>query len=782
MTPVVSTPHPAQPPITEPVSARWLNARARTFGQYLTALALCLLVLGAVFDLRSEARQWPFAYGGDTMFYQLVTKSVVDHGWFLDVPSLGAPDTLDLRDAPISDDNLHVLMLWVLSLGTSHYPTVLNNFFLLGFPLVFLCALWVLRHFGVAWWTSVCVSLLYTFAPFHILRGEHHLFLSAYWPVPLAVLVTLWVSRDGLWPDGTGRPTWRSRRLWLSVLICAVLAATGFYYAFFACYFLFIASLVAAVRRRRWRALWPGLGLVAVIAVGVCINLLPTLLRFQEEGSVQVVRRFSRDADTYGLRIAQLLLPVRGHRLEPLQDLRAEYARRPLINENDDVSLGFAGALGFVGLLWWFFFLKPAAEGANESPATGLLHHLGIFNLAGVLLGTMGGFGSLVAFFGLPQVRAYNRIVTFLSFFAFFALALWLDRVARRYAATRTRAIGWGCALAIVTVLALYDQISPKALPDYDAIRAQFASDATFVQEIESNVPHGAMIFQLPVMVFPEGQTVPEMMGYDLLRGYLHSDHLRWSYGTVRGRAGHSWLRYTAALPPDQLVETLAWAGFSGIYIGRNGFTDGGRRIEMALGAVLGGVPLVSPDERLVFYNLKDYRARLEQLSSRGEWASKREAALHPPLAVWREGFSDEEGAPAESWRWGASKARMTLVNRAAYPRDFCLQMTVLPNPGGSVTIRSALFDEPVHVERNRPQVDKVLRLPPGQYDVHFDSDAPRVYPLDDFRVLVFSVRDFRVSPVARPLADSPSVAEDPRECGSHVKRAKDDRRASGRE
>jgi hypothetical protein len=782
LTPAVSTPHQAVPTITEPIAARWLGVRARTFGQYLTALAICLLVLGAVFDVRSETRQWPFAYGGDTMFYHLVTKSVVDHGWFLDVPLLGAPDTLDLRDVPTSDDNLHVLMLWVLSLSTSHYPTVLNNFFLLGFPLVFLCALWVLRHFGVAWWASVCVSLLYTFAPFHIMRGEHHLFLSAYWPVPLAVLVTLWVSRDGLWPDGAGRRAWRSRRLWLSVLICLVLAATGFYYAFFACYFLFVASLVAAVRSRRWRALWPGLGLVALIAVGVCVNLLPTLLRFQAEGSVEGVRRFSRDADIYGLRIAQLLLPVRGHRLEPLQDLRADYARRPLVNENDDVSLGFVGALGFVGLLWCSFFRKPAAEGVNEPRPTGLLHHLGIFNLAGVLLGTIGGLGSLVAFFGLPQVRAYNRIATFLSFFAFFALALWLDGVARRHAATRTRAIGWGCALAVVTVLALYDQISPKALPDYSTIKAQFASDATFVQEIESKVPHGALIFQLPLTAFHEDQPLPGMMDYDLLRGYLHSDHLRWSYGTVRGRAGHAWLRHTSALPPDRLVETLAWAGFSGIYISRNSFADGGRRIENDLSAVLGGVPLLSPDERLVFYNLKDYRARLERLVSRGEWESKREAALHPPLGVWREGFSREEGAPAESWRWGASNARMTLVNRAAYPRDVCLEMAVLPNPGGSVTIRSALFDEPVHVERSRPEVDKVIRLPPGQHDVDFASDAPRVYPPNDFRVLVFSVRDFRVSPVATPLAESPSVAEGPRECGSPVKRANDDRRASGRE
>lgn len=43
-------------------------------------------------------------------------------------------------------------------------------------------------------------------------------------------------------------------------------------------------------------------------------------------------------------------------------------------------------------------------------------------------------------------------------------------------------------------------------------------------------------------------------------------------------------------------------------------------------------------------------------------------------------------------------------------------------------------------------------RLPPGRHDVGFVADAPRVYPPDDFRDLVFSVQDFRVSPVTAAL------------------------------
>jgi phosphoglycerol transferase len=726
-------------------SSKWVRA----FALHATALALCLLVLGAVFDLRSEARRWPYAYRGDTMFYHLITKSVIDHGWFLDVPLLSAPGTLNLRDVPTSDNNLHILTLRLLALTTSHYPSVLNAFFLLTFPMVFVCAFWVFRHFGVGWWTSTCASLLYAFAPFHIIRGEHHLFLSAYWAVPLGVLVSLWVSTDSVWPTRAGRDGWRRGKVWLSVLVCLMLAATGSYYAFFACFFILVASATAAARQRSWRRLWPGVGLIAVICVGVGVNLWPSLLYFQRYGTVPIVERPASDADIYGLRIAQLVLPVGGHRLEALDALKSEYTQRPLINENDHISLGIAGAVGFVALLWWFFFRKPATVGSTERGTVGVLHDLSILNAAGILLGTIGGFGSLVAFFGLPQIRAYNRIGIFLSFFALFALALWLDALARRYVITRARAIGFACAMAVATSLALLDQISPTALPDYHTVKLQFESDAAFVRAIERTVPRGALIFQLPFVTFPESPPLANMQDYDLLRAYLHSDHLRWSYGTMRGREENAWFRETAALPTPQLLKRLGWAGFSGISINRQGYSDYGARVERELRDLLGSLPIQSPDEELAFYGLKDYQRRLEQHTPPNERAALREAAVHPPLAVWQGGFSDQDSGSGR--RWGAHDARMMLVNRVARTQEVRLEMSVTPNDG-QVTIRSAVFGEPLHVDRDSPRVDRILRLPAGRYEVRFVSDAPRGHPPNDARGPAFVVENFRLTPAGPPL------------------------------
>ena len=64
---------------------------------------------------------------------------------------------------------------------------------------------------------AIFAALLYTFLPYHFVRGEHHLFLAAYFTVPLAVLMTLWVA--------AGTANTPRRRLACGA-ICLLLVAT----------------------------------------------------------------------------------------------------------------------------------------------------------------------------------------------------------------------------------------------------------------------------------------------------------------------------------------------------------------------------------------------------------------------------------------------------------------------------------------------------------------------------------------------------------------------------
>ena len=725
---------------------------------YAVALALCLLILVWAMDLRHAHFRIPFTYQGDAMFYHLVVKGMIDHGSYLESASLGAPDKLDLRDAPTSDNNFYLAILKLMTLVTSHYPLVLNFFFLLSFPLTVVITLYVLRRFDISWGVAIFASLLYTFLPYHFARGQHHLFLSAYYFIPPVVMVALWICRGELFlsnekpKESVGAKTSRLRALRrnpkfiFSLILCLLVGSAGYYYAFFSCFFLLGAGALAALRGKDARALLAPAFLVALIFAVTAINLLPSVTRFSDQGGVHFVRRMAGEADVYGLRIAQLILPVRWHRVEWLSEMKVDYNMRPFINENDDASLGVIGSLGFLGLLWWLFFRKPEVRRLSAEGVNGLYNHLSLLTGAALLLGTIGGFGSLVAFFGLPQIRAYNRLSIFIAFFALLAVALWLDGYSWWRLNSQRRRMVFHSALGLILIFAMLDQISPAFRPQHQRLTDEYMSDEVFVKKVESAMTPGAMIFQLPVMSFPENPKIHKMNDYDQARPYLHSRRLRWSYGSIKGRENDVWLRDVAAKPGQEMIEALAWAGFSGVYIDRFGYKDNGAKIESELSNTLSASPIVSPNERQSFFDLTGYQLRLKEKYPREQWAAKREEALQPVIAVWQSGFSDLESGQGMTWRWCGANGVMKLINRTSRDQMVKLDMTLSADNTGVARMESRFFNEQMKIDWKGQPFTKTFTLPPGEHAINFSSDSRRVLPPNDFRELVFRVRNFRVT------------------------------------
>ena len=128
----------------------------------------------------------------------------------------------------------------MLSVFSSDWALLFNVYFLLGFPLIALSALAVLRHFRVAPGPAFAVSLLYAFLPSRLLIGELHFFLSVFFQVPLAILLALWVAGDDPPLFEAGERPWpprlalRRRRSVGAVAIALLVSGTGVYYAFFA--------------------------------------------------------------------------------------------------------------------------------------------------------------------------------------------------------------------------------------------------------------------------------------------------------------------------------------------------------------------------------------------------------------------------------------------------------------------------------------------------------------------------------------------------------------------
>ena len=716
----------------------------KTVGQYIGAVALSVLILTWAMKLWKADLAVPFHYSGDALFYSVAIKGTIENGWYLKNDAVGVPSGLRMHDFPQADA-LNFLILKALGFIHPEYAWVLNVFFLLTFPLTTITSLFAFLQFRFSYFSALVWSLVYTFIPFHFIRGEGHLFVATYYLVPLGITVALWIATGSLHTE-TDHPsgTTRKRRLILSVVFCLLISSVGIgYYAFFSCFFILLASVIAAISYRQLRPFVISGVLIAVVCAGLLANLTPNLIYMAKHGDVKAAQRGPHEAETFGLKVAQLLLPVQEHRLPALARVAERYSKAPLVNENRAAALGFVGAVGFLTLLAWFLFLKPEASNFNSDNTRSLLNNLSLMNLAALLLATVGGFSALFALLISPQLRTYNRISVFISFFSILAVATLIEN---RFRKTSKGALTFRLLLALILAFAILDQTSPYFVPDYNYNKSQFDNDKEFVETIQSMMSPGAMIFQLPYMSFPEHPPVSQMTDYELFRGYLHSKTLGWSYGTMKGREGDLWLRDVSARPVEDMLQTIAFAGFGGIYIDRTGMEDKGVSLESNLTRILGTAPIVSRNQRLVFFNLTGFVASLKNHYSPEELAIKRELAIHPITLRWQGGFSDLETGDDTSWRWCSSAGQLRIMNPLQQERKILVEMDLIS--GGpefsNMNITSPSFSDHLLVNHQGKTFSQIVTVGPGESLINFYCDGQRIDAPRDERVMVFRVMNFR--------------------------------------
>ena len=546
----------------------------------------------------------PFTYFGDALLNSVATKGALEEGWWLHNSSLGAPAGLDYAAYP-AIDNAHFLLIKAISIFARDYALSLNLFYLLTFPLTTLTSLYFFKHYKFSYGVAVVASLLFTFLPYHFFRS-YHLFLASYYPLPLMILVILWICAGTPFiVEPSGNKRWpklrlRSHNAILSVAVCIFVGACGLYYPFFSCFFLLIAGIRASLQRKAVYPLLTAVILVALMSAVVYVNNLPLVVYRQTHGSASLGSRSVADAEVMGLKVTQLLLPIGGHRITTLGALKYRYNLGPLVNENDTASLGLIGSIGFLILIFRLFFKRP------DFP---VLDQLSVLNGSALLLGTIGGFGVLFALLVSTQIRAYNRISVFIAFFSLVAVAVVLDTF---YKSLRSRKVRFGYLLILSVLIAVgvFDQTTTTFffVPEYEKTKTEYLADSDFVKSIEAALPAHAMIFQLPYVPFPESPPVNKMtQDHEHFKGYLHAKSLRWSYGVVNGEKDDLWQRTIVIRPVAEFVDEISSAGFLGIYINRNGYADGGASLEAQLTAILGMKPMTSGDGNLIFFSLADY-------------------------------------------------------------------------------------------------------------------------------------------------------------------------------
>jgi phosphoglycerol transferase len=524
----------------------------------LLVVAFVWLVMGG----SAWAFHIPISFDGDALFYLVQARTTLDHGWWWFNPSIGAP--LGLHALPFAQNtNVDQAIVWLVGRFTREIGPAINTAWLVMLALSAVTSTWGLRRLGASRLASGACGVLFALSPFAFYRNIAHLNMVTYLvPFPLTAAVLIADSdRD--------RP-WTPRDLAAPIVGCALLGFNYIYFAFFGGFVLLIGTIAGAVRTRTRAPLAAGSLCLGALVLTTALNLAPNLVAWRIYGRPIGVEHAAVESEIYGLKIRHLLGPVGSHWFPPFQRWleRDDIARFPNENENYSARLGVLGALGFLGLMG--LLVLPVADAVPRR-----LQAVAVVTAGLLLLGTVGGFGTIVSVLISPEIRAYNRLSAFIAFLALVAVAAAMDRLTRQKPA-------WLRASAFAALVAIGAADQSPALADVARgqlrVRESVGETQAFWAPIEAQLPSQALVFQLPVRPYPLDAGIEHMKVYAHFQPYLVTQRLRWSYPvlTVDQR---EWERTITRVTDEELPRQLAQAGFSAIAVNKAGYADEGQQL-----------------------------------------------------------------------------------------------------------------------------------------------------------------------------------------------------------
>lgn len=644
----------------------------------LVAMIVCWYGVGMSYG-RADV---PFMYEGDSLQYSYV----------LEAQKAGSVSRIDLAGAPIGTDHLdfpnadyanHAMANAVAAPGD--FGRRYNRMYLLGVALTALAGFAVARRLGIGVALSVAVSIAFSVLPFHFLR-EQHLYYNNYSAFALTLLIATWTYLPAA-PNAPQRSrAWRWTSVAARTAILIWIGTTGIYFGFFACVLIGAAGILGYLQFRAASSLRRMLVSIAAIVLCVTVQLLPTTLYRMENGrNDRVAVRTVAETELFGLKIAQMLLPVQGHRFEPFAKLRERYdAVAPLNTENSTAGLGLIGTAGFCLAL--LVLLVPAFRRRLPQQAQFAAMTVAIMTV----FATIGGFATLFSLIVSPEIRAVNRVSPLIGYASLIVLASAVQLAATTYNRR------WLAPLAAVlmVLIAIPDQMPDRRrmLKERNATAiARFDSDRKFVADLRKQLPLGADVLQLPFLEYPE--TVTPIGHYTQFRNQLHGLDLHWTYGAMKGRAASDWLSMLVAQSPDEAVRLFDSAGYTGVVVDerdRTPWIDGFLR---QLAATHPLTTVVSSDGTQTGYALKNPKtAAPTLLMALGQGWYVREDQGGGRALIWSSGDASIHVAPVAG---GLSGCSLNLELGTVVPRhielwvdgDLAAQTEVRPDAPARVAL-----------------------------------------------------------------------------------------------
>jgi hypothetical protein len=475
---------------------------------------------------------------------------------------LGAPYTANWNDYAIYEE----FLTFVLGRFTNWFGLfTASNVGIMGSyataVLAFYACSRLLRH-RKEW--AMAFAILFAFAFYTTRRGLPHLVLSYTFTVPLAV-VSCWLVL-------ASKRIARWNFLWWFCVVSAL--AIGFnnpYNVNLYGQFILLALLGNFLFHRRRQNLETGAVALALAGFAfIAINWDTISYGMVHGKNPSATPRSYFQTEMAALKPLELVIPPPTHHAEWLADLGRHYATSAWVR--GELFSPYLGIVGVFACVWLCVEFVQFVMNRRRDPKH-LPPHLP--QCAWIFLySVIGGINCIIGLFGILYFRSSNRYSIFISAICLLFAASAMSRVSRKWGPLPR----WGLA-TLITAIGLWDQL-PRVPNAGEKVRINtaIANDRAFGEEMEKRLPPATMVFQLPVMRFPEGGPVGEVTEYEMLRPYYFTRTLRFSFGSNQGRPRDKWQFETERMPPEEAVRRLESYGFGAVYLDRRGIQDRGEK------------------------------------------------------------------------------------------------------------------------------------------------------------------------------------------------------------
>lgn len=575
-------------------------------------------------------------------------------------------------------------------------------------------ARWLRYRWEWAW--AGALLFAYTYHTFH--RGLPHFSFVFTWTVPIGLLAVWLIAQSR-------RLEWRSPGAAVCLVAALAFGVSTPYNLLFWGQLVIWALIVQWLGARRRANLQIGVVTGAVALAAFALTNMEVWFYVQESEGLPLLARTYGGTELYALKPIEMFIPPPYHQWDLLAFFGHRYTRWS--DWRGEAYLPYLGLVGIGGFIWLAGLSVRRLLHRQGIPGQGL-------SVAWLIAyATVGGLTNMVAFFANIQVfRATNRVAIFISALVLLFLMGRLSRLSLRWPASRRIGLALGLA-----ALGVCDQLPSKWPAEVTARMANDArSDLELGRALEAALPEGAMVFQLPVMGFPEVTPPYRLVDYELFRPYLVTENLRFSYGAAKYRARSRWQRDLETLPIETLVRRLEKFGFAALYINRKGYEDRAERMLRELEAL--GYP--------------------RQLTGRG--GEQVVVLLHPatkPVLPLGRTMTLGRGwypRPEAGVRWAAEDAALSYFNPHSKPLEAALRLELVgvsPRDlilelNGRPLITKPVKDEPVAIDLPR------VLLAPGvnQFTVRSVQPAKRL-STGRYQLRAFGLKSSSIKIVATP-------------------------------